>query len=172
MKSRLRSCLAAAALALTGCAAARQSGPLDVRLGQSPAETGRALRSYDFCASEAGAGRQIYPQCGRPGAAYGDAWVVVHYRGDRAVRIQRFERWADVDRATRRWSELVERRAALGPATDSARDRVFARQGLPERLKAWRAFERGDALVAVYLLDVTDASEPAILEELLPLDGP
>jgi hypothetical protein len=49
---------------------------------------------------------------------------------------------------------------------------VFARQGLPDRIRSWRAFEHGDTLIAIYLFDVTASTEPAILEEILPLDGP
>jgi hypothetical protein len=58
------------------------------------------------------------------------------------------------------------------PPSEAARERVFARQGLPDRIRSWRAFEHGDTLIAIYLFDVTASTEPAILEEILPLDGP
>ena len=100
---------------------------------------------------------------------YGDAWVVAHYDGGRVVRLQRFERWDDPARATARWNELIEKRAASGPATSAARDRVFARQGIPDGTKAWVAFERPAELIGLYLLATTDATSPAILEEIVPL---
>ena len=58
---------------------------------------------------------------------------------------------------------------ASGPATTAVRDRVFARQGIPDGTKAWVAFERPAALIGLYLLATTDASSPAILEEIVPL---
>ena len=81
-------------------------GPLDVGLGLDRRQAAQAVRSYDFCPSgdDREQARQIFPQCGRPGSTYGDAWVVAHYRDGRTVRLQRFERWADADRATARWS--------------------------------------------------------------------
>ncbi len=161
-------------LVLVGCAAQRAQGPLEVPLGLTAGETARAVRAYDFCrrgdADADGDGRrEIFPQCGRPGVVYGDAWVVAHYQEGRVVRLQRFERWGDPARATARWNELVEKRAASGPATTAARDRVFARQGIPDGTKAWVAFERPAALIGLYLLATTDASSPAILEEIVPL---
>jgi hypothetical protein len=169
----LLSLVVAGALAVAGCAAQRAVGPLEVGLGQTSTEVARTLRRYDFCANgEPDVGRQVFPQCGRPGAVFGDAWVVAHYAGGRTVRVQRFERWADRDRATARWGQLVDRRTALGAPSEAARERVFARQGLPDRIRSWRAFEHGDTLIAIYLFDVTASTEPAILEEILPLDGP
>ena len=155
-------------LVLAGCAAQRAQGPLEVPLGLTASETARAVRAYDFCrrgdadADADGDGqREIFPQCGRPGVAYGDAWVVAHYQDGRVVRLQRFERWEDPARATARWNELIEKRTASGPATTAARDRVFARQGIPDGTKAWVAFERPAVLIGLYLLATTDASSPA-----------
>jgi len=161
-------------MVLAGCAAQRAQGPLEISLGLTPTETARAVRAYDFCrrgdAEADGDGRrEIFPQCGRPGVVYGDAWVVAHYDGGRVVRLQRFERWDDPARATARWNELIEKRAASGAATSAARDRVFARQGIPDGTKAWVAFERPAELIGLYLLATTDATSPAILEEIVPL---
>ena len=69
-------------LVLVGCAAQRAQGPLEVPLGLTAGETARAVRAYDFCrrgdADADGDGRrEIFPQCGRPGVVYGDAWVVL-----------------------------------------------------------------------------------------------
>lgn len=166
--------MAVAAVAAMGCAAQRAQGPLDVRLGLSPADTARAVKAYDFCRradadADAEPDVEIFPQCGRPGVVYGDAWVVAHYQGGRVVRLQRFERWADPDRATTRWNQLIERRSAAGRPSRAAQDRLFARQGLPEGTKAWVAFEHGDQLIGLYLLTSSDPSSPSILEELEPL---
>ena len=46
---------------------------------------------------------------------------------------------------------------------------MFARQGIPDGTKAWVAFERPAALIGLYLLATTDASSPAILEDIVPL---
>lgn len=159
-------------VALAGCAAQRAQGPLEIHLGLTASETARAVRAYDFCRrgdGDADARREIFPQCGRPGVTYGDAWVVAHYQDGRVVRLQRFERWDDPQRATARWNELLEKRAASGPASAAARERVFARQGIPDGTKAWVAFERPAELIGLYLLTTTDATSPAILEEIVPL---
>lgn len=162
-------------MVVSGCAAQRAQGPLEVHLGLTPGETARAVRAYDFCrrrdADATGEpAREIFPQCGSPGLASGDAWVVAHYRDGRAVRLQRFERWPDAERASARWNQLLERWGRTGPATASARDRVFTRQGLPDGTKAWVAFERPRELIGLYLLTPTDPTAPAILEEIVPLD--
>ena len=160
------------AMVVSGCAAQRAQGPLDVHLGLTPAETARAVRAYDFCRQadgDAGDGsREIFPQCGRPGVVFGDAWVVAHYRAGRVIRLQRFERWADPARATARWNQLLERRARSGPASADARDEVFARQGIPEHTEAWVAFARPRELIGLYLLATPDPTAPAILEEIVP----
>jgi hypothetical protein len=162
----------AAALEVTACAAQRAQGPLTVALGLSPAATAAAVHDFDFCRLvEADAGdqhdRETFSQCGRPGVVFGDAWIVARYQDQRTVALQRFERWVDRERAVARWNQLVERRATSGPASQSARDLVFARQGIPDGTEAWVAFERRDELVAVYLLTTHSASDPAILEEIL-----
>ncbi|MEZ4401616.1 MAG: hypothetical protein R3B06_16440 [Kofleriaceae bacterium] len=162
------------AAAVVGCAAQRAQGPLDVPLGLTVDATAQAVRRYDFCRAAPADGvgdrsRELFPQCGRPGVAFADAWVVAHYRGDRLVRLQRFERWAEADRAAARWNQLIERRSTRGGPSATARDRLFARQGLPAHVQSWVAFERDDALVGLYLLTPTSPTEPAILEELTPL---
>ena len=168
--------LALAAVAVVigpACAAQRAEGPLGVALGLSPDETARALREYDFCRrSGPGGAEEVFPQCDRPGSGFGDAWVVAHYRDGRLVKLARFERWADEARAEGRWNQLIEKRAVGTPPSQAARDRIFARQRIPERTRSWVAFSTPDALVGVYLLHPTTSDDPSILEELIPVDRP
>lgn len=168
LRGRRASTLVLAA-ALAGCAAQRAEGPLAVPLGLSRGETAQALRRYDFCPQlEPASAEEIYPQCDRPGAGFGDAWVVARYAGGSLVKLQRFERWADADRATERWNQLVEKRSAATPVSTDARARIFERQRIPEGTRSWVAFEAGADLVGVYLLTPRGPDEPSILEEILP----
>jgi len=168
--------LALAAVAVVigpACAAQRAEGPLGVALGLSPDETARALREYDFCRRPGpGGAEEVFPQCDRPGRGFGDAWVVAHYRSGRLVKLARFERWADEARAEGRWNQLIEKRAVGTPPSQAARDRIFARQRIPERTRSWVAFSTPDALVGVYLLHPITSDDPSILEELIPIDAP
>lgn len=161
--------VAAAAAAAAGCAAQRAEGPLQIALGLSREDTARALERYNFCPQvERAAADEVYPECDRPGAGFGDAWVIAHYEGGRLARLQRFERWADGARATERWNQLVEKRAAATPVSADARARIFERQRIPEGTKSWVAFEVAADLVGVYLLAPARAEDPSILEEILP----
>jgi hypothetical protein len=159
----------AALLAVMGCAAQRAEGPLYVSLGMSRGETAAALKHYAFCAQvEPATDREVYPQCDRPGTGYGDAWVIAQYKTGKLVRVQRFERWSDEQRAAERWNQLVEKRALKQPVSQDARARIRARQTIPEGTKTWTAFQSGADLVGVYLLQPTNAEAPSILEEILP----
>lgn len=170
---RLFTAVLAAALA-AGCAAQRAQGPLYIPLGLTVAQTAQAVRAYDFCRrSDADArdvrSEEIFPQCGRPGVTFGDAWVVAHYRGGVVVRLQRFERWPDAARAAERWNQLIEKR---GAPSQYAKDMIFDRQRIPDGTDAWVAFQRGDDLVGLYLLRAADRSAPSIMEEIVPLQPP
>jgi hypothetical protein len=161
------------ACAAAGCASQRAEGPLFVSLGMSRGETASALRHYDFCAQvEPAKADEVYPQCDRPGTGYGDAWVIAHYDTGRLVRVQRFERWVDDTRAAERWNQLVEKRALKQPVSPDARARISARQPVPEGTTTWAAFQSGEDLVGVYLLEPPDGNGPRILEEILPGDAP
>jgi hypothetical protein len=170
-----RACTLFVALAtFPACASQRALGPLQIHLGLTPAQTAAAVGEYDFCRSAgeaAGArrNRETFVQCGRPGVAHSDAWVVAQYRDGRTVRLQRFERWPDDTRAAERWNQLIERRAVDGAASQYARDLIFDRQRIPDGTHSWVAFERGDELIGLYLLKATDPNEPRILEEILPM---
>ena len=169
--------LLAATLAAAGCAAQRAEGPLYVHLGLTRAQTAQAVRAYDFCRrSEADApdqrSEEIFPQCGRPGAAEGDAWIVAHYQDGVVVRLQRFERWPDATRAAARWNQLIEKRSADSPQSRSARDLIFQRQRIPDGTEAWVAFQRGEELIGLYLLTTRDPGAPSIMEEIVPLVPP
>lgn len=156
-------------LVVTGCASQRAEGPLFLSLGMSRGETASALRHYAFCAQvEPAKDDEVYPQCDRPGAGYGDAWVVARYQTGRLVRIQRFERWIDEARATERWNQLVEKRSARQPVSPDARAVISARQPIPEGTRTWAAFQSGEDLVGVYLLEPATPDGPRILEEIVP----
>ena len=171
-----RAALAVAAV-LAGCAAQRAEGPLHIPLGLTPSQTAQAVRAYDFCRrSEADAvasrTEETFPQCGRPGVIFGDAWIVAHYQAGQVVRLQRFERWPDATRAAARWNQLIEKRTADGPPSKYARELIFERQRIPDGTDAWVAFQRDDALIGLYLLRPADAAAPSILEEIVPLVPP
>jgi hypothetical protein len=138
----------------------------------SRAETASALRHYDFCAQvEPAKADEVYPQCDRPGTGYGDAWVIAHYEMGRLTRVQRFERWTDEARAADRWNQLVEKRSMKQAVSQDARARISARGPVPEGTKTWAAFQSGEDLVGVYLLEPSTSDGPAILEEIIPGDA-
>ena len=162
---------------LVGCAAQRAQGPLDIHLGLTPPQTAQAVRLYDFCRrpdpdAVADRAQEVFPQCGRPGATEGDAWMVAHYQAGVVVRLQRFERWPTPARAAERWNQLIEKRAVDGAASSYARELIFARQGIPDGTEAWVAFQRGEELVGLYLLRVSSRDGPSLLEEIVPLEPP
>lgn len=161
--------MALVGFALAGCAAQRAEGPLLVPLGLSRGDTARALRHYDFCPQiESARAEEVYPQCDRPGAGYGDAWVIAHYQGGRLTRLQRFERWADEVRAAERWNQLIEKRSAKTPVSADARASIFERQRIPAGTRSWVAFQVDADLVGVYLLAPATAQDPSVMEEILP----
>jgi hypothetical protein len=167
----VRTIVALVSFALAGCAAQRAEGPLQVRLGLSRGDTARALRHHDFCPQiEPARAEEVYPQCDRPGAGYGDAWVIAHYEGGRLTRLQRFERWADEARATERWNQLIEKRSTTTPVSAEARARIFERQRIPEGTRSWVAFQVDADLVGLYLMTPATAQDPSVLEEILPAD--
>lgn len=162
----------------TGCAAQRAEGPLEIRLGLTPRQTAQAVRAYDFCRRVDPDAvvvdqptEEIFPECGRPGVTDGDSWVVAHYRDGAVVRIQRFERWPSASRAAERWNQLIEKRSTGGAASQYARDVIFKRQRIPDGTEAWVAWQRGDELIGLYLLRTADATEPSIMEEIVPLES-
>ncbi len=162
-----------ALVVVSACAAQRAEGPLGVTLGLSPDETAHALRAYDFCRrGEPAAAEEVFPQCDRPGAGFGQAWVVAHYRDGRLIRLARFERWTDELRAQERWNQLIEKRGLDTPPSQAARDQIFGRQRIPERTRSWIAFATADSLIGVYLLSPARADDPAILEEIIPVVAP
>lgn len=154
---------------LSACAAQRARGPLTIPLGLSTADTGRALRAFDFCRGDgARTDEELFPTCAHPGLGKGDAWVVAHYQGGVLVRLQRFERWADPAAARTRWDDLVGQRARTTPASDGARAQLAARAPIPDGTQAWVAFSTADQLVGLYLLSPTSPDQPAVLEDILP----
>lgn len=163
------SLLLVSACAISACAAERARGPLLIPLGISRAETTRALRSYDFCASDGRpTSEQVFPQCERPGLARGDAWVIARFRDGTLARLQRFERWADPSAARARWDQLIARHSEEAPPSDGAREQLVARQQIPSGTQAWVAFSYRHQLIGLYLLTPATAEDPSVLEEILP----
>ncbi len=155
--------------AVSACAAERARGPLIIPLGISVAETTRALRTFDFCAGDPGStAERMFPRCDRPGLDRADAWVVARYRGDELIGLRRFERWADPAAARARWDQLVARWSERSPPSSGAREQLINRRQMPSGVQAWVAFSDGRQLVAIYLLAPTTATEPALLEEIVP----
>ena len=157
------------AVAISACAAERARGPLTIPLGLSTADTGRALRTFDFCRQPAPpSSEELFPTCSHPGLGHGDAWVVAHYQGGVLVRLQRFERWPDPGAAKARWDALIAQRAQTSPPSEGARDQLAARQEIPAGTQAWVAFSTADQLVGLYLLTPSSPEEPSLVEDILP----
>ncbi len=154
---------------LAACAAERARGPLAIPLGLTAAETGRALRAYDFCLHDGPrTAEEMFWTCDHPGLQDSDAWVVARYDGGVLVRLQRFERWADPTAARQRWDQLIARRSESSPPSSGARDLLESRRRVPAGTQAWVAFASGDELIALYLLSPTGADAPSVLEEIVP----
>ncbi len=160
--------LLGAVLFASACAHTAE-GPLDVPLGLPHDQVAGELRRFDYCATQqAGDQHETFPRCDNPGLDFRDSWVVVDYDAGRVVRVQRFERWDDDDRATQRWNQLVTARGKKVAPSDAARVAVAARHDLPVGTRSWQAFQTGDStIVAVYLLTPRPPENASILEEIL-----
>lgn len=156
-------------VALSGCAAQRARGPLTIPLGLSSADTGKALRAFDFCRAAPPTGdEELVPACAHPGLGHGDAWVVARYQGGVLIRLRRFERWPDPAAARERWDALVAQRARTTPPSEGARAQLAARGEMPDGTQAWVAFSTADELVGLYLLAPTAPDQPSLVEDILP----
>jgi hypothetical protein len=166
----LRSTALALTLATLGACASVSEGSLQVPLGLPRDQVPAAVRRYDFCVGDQGSRvEETFPRCKGPGIDYRDAWMVAGYDGGRLMRLARYERWDDDNRAVERWNALIASRTKLtGPASDEARQAVMAQRDLPPGTRSWQAFRAGDhALVAIYLLTPSPPSNASVLEELL-----
>jgi hypothetical protein len=160
---------------LAGCGGASAEGPLTVPIGLSRDQTAGELRRHDYCAGKdfvsPKAISETFPRCDTPGHEFSQSWVVTHFEqaGGRVVKIQRWERYEDEERALERFNQLVEKRsAASGPPTDETKSLLQAEQDLPPGTRAWVAFPGGDhALVGVYLLTPTPPENARVLEEVV-----
>lgn len=167
--------VAAAGLALGGCATTAADRPLTIALGRDRAATEAALKAHAYCHSAQGRLREErFPRCDRPGTELSTSWVDVEYdsasAGGRARRVRRWERFADDLHASQRWNALVEARAIAGPPSAAVRSALLAHEELPLGTHAWAAF-RVDAatVVGVYLLDRGAPNGPAVLEQIVTL---
>ena len=169
LRAMRRSLVLMMVVASSACAAERARGPLAIPLGLTAADTGRALRAYDFCLHDGPrTSEEMFWACDHPGLGDRDAWVIARYDGGVLVRLQRFERWADQAAARQRWDALIARRAEAGPPSTGAREQLEARHRVPAGTEAWVAFDRGDELIGVYLLSPAGPDAPAVLEEIVP----
>ncbi len=170
---RLPALLLMASVTSAGCGASALDRPLTVPLGLDRQGTAAALRRFDYCPGEpTEAALEVFPRCDRPGSEWGDSWVQVEYEGDRLIRVRRWERYDDDERAVERWNQLVALRAKLGPESDPARQALRQLRQLPAGTRSWTAFQHGDAndvAVAVFLLTPTAPENAAILEEIVAL---
>lgn len=162
--------MVATALALAACGGASASGPLMVPVGLTRAELAGELRAYEYCPGEPGGESAVYPRCDVPGVEHAQSWVVAHFRDDRVVKLQRWERYAEEPRGLERFNQIIEKRSAGGPPTQEAKDLISAQQELPAGTRTWVAFRAGErTLVGVYLLDPRPPQHATVLEEIVEL---
>lgn len=163
---------------LAACGGASAEGPLTVPIGTTRDQLAGDLRRHQYCVGKEfvppEAVSETFPRCDTPGVEQSQSWVVAHFEHGRAVKIQRWERFAEADRGLARFNELVEKRAtAAGPPSEDAKALIGAQQPLPAGTKTWAAFRAGDdALVGIYLLDPTAPQNAQVLEEIVELAAP
>jgi hypothetical protein len=162
-----------------GCGGASAQTPLDLPMGTTRAELVHQLRSHEYCegrepAAEA-ALTETFPRCSAPGAEYAQSWVVAYYdEGGRVVKVQRWEKYAEPDRALDRFNELVEKRTqAAGTPSVEAKQIIGRQEPLPMGTTTWVAFPSGEyAAVGVYLLDPSPPENANVLEEIVEIQPP
>ncbi len=159
----------AGALAVGGCAGTSAEAPLTIPLGLARADAERALAAHQYCprAGEAAEREMVYPRCDRPAAEWGDSWVTAIYDGDQLVELRRWERYADDQRATQRWNQLVFDRAKSNASADDA-DQALRTHGLQPGTRAVKVFHGdGGAIVGVYLLTPQEPDRANVLERIV-----
>jgi hypothetical protein len=164
---------------VAGCGGASAQAPFDVPVGTTRAQLVGQLRDRSYCQgpeeASPGALTETFPRCSAPGAEYAQSWVVAWFdEGGRVTKLQRWEKYAESDRALDRFNELVEKRTqAAGPPSVAAKQQLGAQQSLPSGTQTWVAFPRGEyELVGVYLLDPRPPEYANVLEEIVEIQGP
>lgn len=156
-------------LASPGCTS-RSRAPIDIQLGMARDQAISALRTRDYCRGNIPVrNTETYDSCHRPGAHESESWIVVRYKKGYLHQLQRFERYANPTKATKRWHELVTaRRERSGPPSQEARTRLLEVRGLPSGTVSRAAWFSQDSrvLVGVYRVRKGEDSEPDIVEEL------
>src|SRR6185295_1980450 len=94
---------------LVGCGGAAAEAPLTVPLGLPRAQADIELENHKYCHKVEGPRPDVetYPRCDRPGAEWGESWVVATYDANKLVGLKRYERFTDPARATERWNQLI-----------------------------------------------------------------
>jgi hypothetical protein len=163
-------------MVLASCGGTSAQTPLDVPVGLRRDQLRDELRRFEYCQKEEVVDHtEVFPRCKITGTELGESWVVAHYdESGRAVKVQRWERYAEEQRGLDRFNALIEKRSAQsGPPSDDAKAQLSAQQPLPEGTKTWVAFTSGtSALVGVYLLDPSPPQNAMILEELVEVAAP
>lgn len=159
-------------LVAAGCGGVTAESPLTVSLGGSRDETVSKLeKNHRYCPKPGDSQGKIetYPRCERPGAEWGESWIVARYTEGKLSELRRYERFTDEGRATERWNQLVLERMKLNPEDPEAL-REIQDTRLEPGTKSVKAF-RIDAgtVVAVYLMTPTPPDDASILEAILPI---
>jgi hypothetical protein len=162
---------------LAACGGASVQAPLNVAIGTTRAELVAQLRGA-YCQGPEepteGALTETFPRCDAPGAEYAQSWVVAYFDDSgRVMKLQRWEKYGEADRALERFNELVEKRSqAAGPPSDAAKKQIGSQEELPMGTRTWVAFPRGEtALVGVYLLDPRPPEYANVLEEIVEIQS-
>ncbi len=157
---------------VSGCGGVTAEAPLTVKLGANRAQTTAVLKSHKFCHTEDGGPKpnpETYPRCERPGAEWGESWVIARFDQDRLIELKRYERFSDENRAVERWNQLVGDRIKLHPDAPDAVVELQAKSLEPgtKSMKAWRLDSQ--TVVGVYLLTPTPPENASIVEAIVTL---
>ncbi len=160
------------AVLVSGCGGVSAEAPLTVKLGANRAQTTAVLKSHKFCHKEDGGPKpnpETYPRCDRPGAEWGESWVIARFDQDRLTELKRYERFSDEGRAVERWNQLVGDRLKLHPDAPDAQGELQGRSLEPgtKSMKAWRL--DAQTVVGVYLLNPTPPENASVLEAIVTL---
>jgi hypothetical protein len=158
-------------LLLTSCGGITAEHPLTVPLGLTRDQAVAKLEAHKYCprSGEPAARLETYPRCDRPGAEWGESWVVARYESDKLIELRRYERYSDDNRAVERWNQLVTERAKLDTESPEATTALRAKLLEPgtRMMKAFRV--DAGTVVGIYLLTPTPPESASVLEAVLRL---
>ncbi len=156
------------AVLLLGC-----STPSTLRiplaLGQARGQAEASLEKQKYCRDGSRKQSQSYVRCHIKGLEMGESWIVVDYdKEQEVVRVQRMERFPSHKAATKRWNELVAKRAEeFGEESPEAREAMAKLSEAPAGAVLWKVWRRdSEHLNAIYLVKPLADDDPNVVEVL------